>query len=62
MDPDATLEAAREAVRTILSDTRASEIESATADLVESFDALDRWLSGGGFPPAAWRWLTNGGE
>lgn len=60
MDPDVTLENAREAARkwrAAAEDELAGNDDEhdAACDLVESFDALDRWLSGGGFLPRTWR-------
>jgi hypothetical protein len=56
MDPDAALDAAREALEALdARDERQRtwsnpELES----LVESFRALDEWITKGGFLPAAW--------
>lgn len=60
MDPDAALEDARQAARrwrTFADDDLAGNDDEhdAAYDLIEAFDTLDRWLSGGGFLPAAWR-------
>jgi hypothetical protein len=52
MDPDAALEELRRITR------RASEGEADPGDfdrLCELVEALDGWISGGGFLPEAWR-------
>jgi hypothetical protein len=50
MDPDATLEELRDLVQ------RESDggDGSHAADIVERFQALDAWITRGGFPPRAW--------
>jgi hypothetical protein len=54
MDPDEALRNAREAVRRLNADE--FEVDSGDAmALVEAFEALDGWLSEGGFLPAAWK-------
>lgn len=55
MDPDEALKKAREA----LSDHRngrlnAAEQADVLQELADAFEALDGWLSKGGFPPRAW--------
>lgn len=60
MDPDAALDDAREAVtkwRAAAEDDLAGNDDEhdAAYDLVESFEALDQSLSGGGFLPRRWR-------
>ena len=52
MDPDTALAAARSAVVAHYAAPAASP--SHIDDLVTAFEALDAWLSAGGFPPAAW--------
>lgn len=54
MDPDEALARAREASQRYVSVTTPDARELAARDLVEAFDALDQWVSRGGFLPAAW--------
>ena len=52
MDPDAVLQQLRELTRQVM-----LEVDLTTflaEDLAEKFQALDQWLSSGGFLPAAW--------
>lgn len=51
MDPEAALSKLREMVGDINADNHHS---STTRRLAERFEALDEWLSNGGFLPAAW--------
>ncbi len=61
MDPDATL--AR--LRALMAELehllpgpdilRTTHVEDTAAEVVEAWDALDGWLSKGGFAPSAWR-------
>ncbi|MGO8998679.1 MAG: hypothetical protein ACLQVI_35600 [Polyangiaceae bacterium] len=52
-DPDEALKNAREAVKYMR--TRSDALRtSAPDDLVEAFEALDQWMSRGGFPPQDW--------
>ena len=51
MDPNRALEDAREACR--LHAMRGNDLD-AFDDLVEAFEALDHWLSIGGFLPKEW--------
>jgi len=53
MDPDAVLAKAREALSTLR--TRDDIDSAALDDLLDAFEALDAWLSRGGFPPKDWR-------
>jgi hypothetical protein len=63
MDPNEALKRARKAAARIrelqdkedLTKEEAEEHEQEHENLVESFEALDGWLSGGGFLPAAWK-------
>lgn len=48
MDPNETLAALRGAV------ARLDAGEDAADDVVEAFEALDSWLSKGGFAPGDW--------
>jgi len=62
MDPDATLAIVRETVKTALAyleikqvnGRKLNEGEDLLDTLVEGIDALDAWLSKGGFLPARW--------
>lgn len=51
MDPNKTLEAIRAMYTAILEDGR---IGSATRKLAEDIEALDEWLSKGGYLPLDW--------
>ena len=73
MDPNATLKIARAAVEQINAETDLgdacdySRVSLSVPELAEAFEALDQWLSKGGFLPAAWRenpdsWCANCGE
>lgn len=63
MDPDANLKEQRELASRILhilntvgeSGKAASLIMEHAARLAELEEALDKWIAGGGFLPAAWR-------
>jgi hypothetical protein len=61
MDPDANLREQREIARRLLDKFMASDEDATAFDegdvvrLAELVEALDRWISGGGFLPAAWR-------
>lgn len=60
MDPDEALKNAREAAKRIQrvrdADTSDETLDEDDAfDLADAFEALDGWLSKGGFQPAAWR-------
>jgi hypothetical protein len=60
MDPNKALEDAREAVEVLNADTStAARVMDAYEKLHASFEALDGWLSKGGFLPDAW---CNGGQ
>lgn len=52
MDPNATLATLREIVS--LARTNSADPAGLISDLVETFPALDEWLSSGGFLPADW--------
>lgn len=57
MDPDAALRVARERARELLergADASSLDVANAADELAEAFDALDGWLSRGGFLPDAW--------
>lgn len=51
MDPNAALEAIRREIRLL---DAVAPPGSAPERLVEAFDALDEWLSRGGFLPSDW--------
>lgn len=61
MDPDVALANAREAARQMegFRDETGVGLTSVTAavELLEAFEALDEWLTKGGFLPKAWRAL-----
>lgn len=52
MDPDEALRQLREAIATLNQDDHRREI--AAEQVVDHFQALDEWLSRGGFLPKAW--------
>lgn len=54
MDPNEALRKAREASEAIGKDTTAEEAAANAVDLMMYFDALDQWLTKGGFAPEAW--------
>ena len=55
MDPDETLKCAREALEILNCDLSFEPARlDASDDLVAAFEALDEWLSKGGFLPADW--------
>ena len=53
MDPDAALAAAREAAALADEATNGARLESAL-EALEHYQALDEWISKGGFLPRAW--------
>lgn len=57
MDPDAALEAIRDAIRFV-------EMDSAPTNFyaIDDLIALDEWLSNGGFLPKAWQQHNNEGD
>jgi hypothetical protein len=57
MDPDAALATARSALAAIRAgeDSHGEHMTDAKDDLVDAFEALDGWISRGGFLPAAWK-------
>lgn len=55
MDPNEALHVLREWVDIALLEDR-SETET---DAAERFEALDIWLTKGGFLPKAWQWTTD---
>lgn len=58
MDPDANLKEQRDLIAAF---RRGVLPASGVLCLTELVDALDRWLSGGGFLPEAWR-IKAGGD
>lgn len=57
MDPNATLEKIRatyEPLRVMLEDTAGEDTEM-VQELLDSIEALDEWLSKGGFLPKDWQ-------
>lgn len=55
MDPNEALRKAREASEAIGKDTTAEEAAANAVDLMMYFDALDQWLTKGGFLPNDWQ-------
>jgi hypothetical protein len=55
MDPDETLRQLRCAITEYRFATGPAQAVPAADRVVDHADALDRWLTGGGFAPAAWR-------
>lgn len=51
MDPNTALENLRDAVKRI----NGTGSFDAVAEMIDSFEALDKWMSMGGFRPDAWR-------
>jgi hypothetical protein len=56
VDPDATLASLRDLYRSVLADEDSEDPR--TVELAERVDALDRWISCGGFLPSAWGKVT----
>jgi hypothetical protein len=60
MDPNAALAALRAQMQELsrllagLDVLATTHVEDAAAEVVEAFEALDGWLTGGGFLPQAW--------
>ncbi len=54
MDPDEALRRARDMVRRYSETGNTADIPD-VATLADAFEALDSWLSAGGFLPAAWQ-------
>ena len=59
MDPNAALKSARECMSTACMTDDDEIKEEALTNMMGAFDALDGWLSRGGFLPADW--MTNRG-
>ena len=63
MDPDQCLKELREAIAELkheISEGFAGDLGDAADKAVEKFEALDGWLSRGGFLPLAWGKYNNG--
>lgn len=66
MDPDQALENARHALATLLATEDMcdalpdEELFKASRNLAEAFEALDGWLSKGGYLPADWTHAIRG--
>ncbi len=54
MDPDEVLRKMRAAIAAASSATAGDGFDQAMLDAVDAAEALDEWLSGGGYLPAAW--------
>lgn len=54
MDPNEALRLARKASEQFGKDITADQAAAAGVDLMMYFDALDQWLTNGGFLPEAW--------
>jgi hypothetical protein len=54
MDPDAALAELRERAAEIAGDGLEADLVGMRVRMAELFRALDGWLAGGGFLPAAW--------
>jgi hypothetical protein len=54
MDPNEALRKAREASENLGKDITTEEAAANAVDLMMYFDALDKWMSDGGFPPKDW--------
>jgi hypothetical protein len=55
MDPDESLRLLRDALtRALTLQLPNGPLAGVVGDLVDSVQALDQWLTGGGFLPAAW--------
>lgn len=54
MDPNAALEQLREAIADAANPDQYTDREVAIEQVAEYFEALDGWLTQGGFLPAAW--------
>lgn len=54
MDPNEALKQAREALQTWDNSLDRDEARDAAEQLARTFEALDQWLSRGGFLPNAW--------
>lgn len=71
MDPNETLKMLRELVAQYITakhitdwdtddDTRVAQQMARADDIVERVEALDGWLSQGGFLPSGWKWPPDG--
>lgn len=55
MDPNETLRLLRLTIKQMRVDDHPDVRKAHADEVAEYFEALDGWLSGGGFPPEAWR-------
>lgn len=62
MDPTAALHDLREAIRDAENPDQYTDREVAIEQVAASFEALDTWLSNGGFLPAEWQRETPLGQ
>lgn len=56
MDPDETLRLIRLTIKQIRVDTDPGVAAAHAEEIAEHFNALDGWLSYGGFLPEEWKW------
>lgn len=54
MDPNMTLHELRELCGEALAAAEGEPTRLTALDIAEKFDALDQWMSRGGFAPSAW--------
>ncbi len=55
MDPDETLKQLREALHVMDTARNLDELLTASKVAMEAMEALDKWITGGGFLPKAWQ-------
>jgi hypothetical protein len=55
MDPNEALRSIRRCIAELDKVSDADEMGSLCGELIEHVEALDQWLSQGGFPPDEWR-------
>jgi hypothetical protein len=54
MDPNAALQLCRRVTRLVLNEPDHNDTTQLAMELAEGFDALDQWISKGGFLPEGW--------
>lgn len=54
MDPDVCLQKIRELIVELRGSSKISTTEACADEISEHFEALDEWISKGGFMPADW--------
>jgi hypothetical protein len=54
MDPDETLRIIRQTIKQMRVDEEDNVFEAHAQEVAEHFEALDEWLSKGGFKPKEW--------